>query len=66
MKDLLLRASVVVRTSKMKISRRPLADYREPTQKDGWNTQDERMTTKCRVGLGMHSLAPHFFVILPS
>ena len=24
------------------------------------------MTKKCRVGLGMHSVAPHFFVILPS
>ena len=36
------------------------------TQKDGWNTQDGRTTKKCRVRLGMHSLALHFFVILPS
>ena len=41
-------------------------DNRELTQQDGWNTQDGRMTKKCRVRLGMHSLAPHFFVILPS
>ena len=39
---------------------------RELTQQDGWNTQDGIMTKKCRVRLGMHSLAPHFFVILPS
>ena len=39
---------------------------RELTQQDGWNTQDVRMTKKCRIRLGMHSLAPHFFVILPS
>ena len=42
------------------------AENRELTQQDGWNTQDDRMTKKCRVRLGMHSVAPHFFVILPS
>ena len=34
-------------------------DNRELTQQDGWNTQDDRMTKKCRVRLGVHSLAPH-------
>ena len=38
----------------------------ELTQQDGWKTQDGRMTKKCRVRLGMHSLARHFFAILPS
>ena len=38
----------------------------ELTQQDGWKTQDGSMTERCRVRLGMHSLAPHFFVILPS
>ena len=38
----------------------------ELTQQDGWKTQDGRMTKKCRVRLRMHSLAPHFFAILPS
>ena len=38
----------------------------EFTQQDGWNTRDGRMTKKCHERLGMHSLAPHFFVILPS
>ena len=32
----------------------------------GCKTQDGRMTKKCRARPGMHSLAPHFFVILPS
>ena len=36
------------------------------TWQDGWKTQDGRMTKKCRASLGMHSLARHFFVILPS
>ena len=40
-------------------------DTRELTPKDGWNTQDGRMTKKC-LRLGMHSLGSHFFVILPS
>ena len=40
--------------------------FRERTQQNGWKTQVGRMTKKCRVRLGMHSLAPHFFVILPS
>ena len=39
---------------------------RDLTQKDGWKTQDGRMTKKCRARPGMHSLALHFFVILPS
>ena len=39
---------------------------RELTQQDGWKTQDGRMTKKCRVRLGMHGLAPQFFVILLS
>ena len=39
---------------------------RELTQQDGWNTQDGTMTKRCRIRLGMYSLAPHFFVILPS
>ena len=38
----------------------------ELTQQDGWKTQDGRMTKKCRVRSGMHSLARHFFAILPS
>ena len=37
---------------------------RELKQQDGWNTQDGRMTKRCRVRLGTHSLAPHFLVIL--
>jgi len=36
------------------------------TQQDGWWTRDGRMAKKCSVKLGMHSLARHFFVILPS
>ena len=32
----------------------------------GWETQDGRVTTKCRVTMGMQSLARDFFVILPS
>lgn len=39
---------------------------REIKQRDGWNIQRGRMTEKYRVGSGMYSLAPHFFVILPS
>ena len=39
---------------------------RDLTQKDGWKTQGGRMTKKCRARPGMHSLARHFFVILPS
>ena len=34
--------------------------------RDGWKTQDGRMTTKCRVTMGMQSLARHFYVILSS
>ena len=32
----------------------------------GWLVDSGRMTRKCRVRLGMHSLARHFFVMLPS
>ena len=39
---------------------------RDLTQQDGWKTQDDRMTKKCCASPGMHSLARHFFVILPS
>ena len=39
---------------------------RELTPQDGWKTDDGRVTNKYRVRLGMHSLAPHFFVNLPS
>ena len=39
---------------------------RDLTQQDGWKTQDGRMPKKRRARLGMHSLARHFFVILPS
>ena len=35
---------------------------RELTQQDGWKTQDGRMMKKCRVWLGMHSLARHIFL----
>ena len=38
---------------------------RDLTQQDGCKTQDGRMTKKIRARPGMHSLAPHFFVILP-
>ena len=31
---------------------------RELKQHDSWNTQDGRMKEKCRLRLGMHSLAP--------
>ena len=41
-------------------------DNRKLTQQDGLNTKDGRMMKKCRVRLGMHSLALLFFVILPS
>ena len=41
-------------------------DISELTQQDGGKTQDGRMTKKCRVRSGMHSLARHFFAILPS
>ena len=34
---------------------------RDLTQKDGWKTQDGRITKKCRARPGMHSLARHFF-----
>ena len=34
---------------------------RDLTQKDGWKTQDGRMTKNCRARPGMHSLARHFF-----
>lgn len=36
---------------------------RELTQQNGWKTRDGRMTKKCLVILGMHSLAWHFFVM---
>ena len=36
----------------------------ELTQQDDWNTQNGRMTKKCRVRLAMHRLALYFFVIL--
>ena len=39
---------------------------RELTQQDGWNSQDGRTTKKCRVRLGMDSLAPHFLFMLLS
>ena len=38
----------------------------ELTQQDGWKTQDGTMMKKCRIRLRMHSLALHFFIILPS
>ena len=56
-RDVLVAVAVVV-------AKAPI--NRELTQQDGWNTQDGRMTKKCRVRLGMHSLARHFFAILPS
>ena len=43
----------------------PRSNNRELTQQDDWNTQDGKMTKKCRVRLGMHSVALYFFVILP-
>ena len=49
------------------VARLPSSDgNRKLTQQDGWKSQDGRMTKKCRARPGMHSLAPHFFVILPS
>ena len=39
---------------------------RELTQQEGWKAQDGKMTKKCRVILGMHSLARYCFVILLS
>ena len=53
--QLLLCVYVVVQTAN-----------RELTPQDGWNTQDGRMKKKCRERLEMHSLALHFFLILPS
>ena len=37
-----------------------LAVNRELTEQDSWNTQDGRMTKRCRVTLEMHSLSSHF------
>ena len=39
---------------------------RDLTQQDGWKTQDDRMTKKCQVTMGMHSLAQHLFFIVLS
>jgi len=42
------------------------ADVRDLTQQDGWKTQEGSMTIECCGRPGMHSLARHSFVILPS
>ena len=36
------------------------------TQKDGWKTQNGRMSKKCSARLCIPNLTRHFFVILPS
>ena len=48
MKKLLLRACVVVRTSNMKISRRPLTDYRELKQTRRRRKRERCLKLKCR------------------
>ena len=63
MHETFLAINFIGRCSCLPFSR---SNNRKLMQQDGWNTQDGRMTQKCRVRLGMHSLAPHFFVILPS
>ena len=47
-------------------SKRDDIDNRAVRQQDGGKTEDGRMTKKCRARPGIHSLARHFFVILPS
>ena len=59
----LLAINFIVRCSCLLFLR---SNNRALTQQDGWNTQDGRKTQQYGVRLGMHSLAPHFFVILPS
>ena len=44
----------------------PINYFRDLTQQDGWKTQDDRITKKCRATPEMHSLAQHFLVILLS
>lgn len=36
----------------------------DPTQQDAWKTQDDRMTKKCCVRMGMRSLARHFLDVM--
>ena len=42
------------------------AQKRDLTQQDGWKAEDGRITKKCHARPGMHNVAQHFFVILPS